>query len=154
MISIRHLSTVIWKVCTPPLFPSNPDALLEPMSLIKQTVLVPSPLFVYNLSWFSENDLAMMALNEIVQVEKYIKHNKWWMFVRSCRSGGYYSRDKKGTYPYYISPIEIGLLWAKITNLESARMLFLSVLQRDMSWGFQKSYYTITQVDEKLLSMK
>ena len=30
-----------------------------------------------------------------------------------------YSRDKKGTHPYYISPIEIGLLWAKITYLKT-----------------------------------
>ena len=49
---------------------------------------------------------------------------------------------KKGKYPYYISPIEIGLLWGKITYLKSAGMLFLSIVQRDIAWGFQKSYYT------------
>ena len=31
--------------------------------------------------------------------------------------------DKKGTYPYYISSIEIGLLWAKITCLKSVAII-------------------------------
>ena len=30
-----------------------------------------------------------------------------------------YSPERKYSYPYYISPIEIGLLWAKIKYLKS-----------------------------------
>ena len=42
-----------------------------------------------------------------------------------------YSRDKKGTYPYYISPIEIGLLWAKITYLKTRSKALGFDLQTD-----------------------
>ena len=47
-------------------------------------------------------------------------------------SVGVYSRDKKGTYPYYISPIEIGLLWAKITYLKSHSKALEFDFQTDM----------------------
>ena len=35
---------------------------------------------------------------------------------------------------------DIGVVWAKITYLKSAVMLFLSDFQRDMAWGFLKRY--------------
>ena len=36
-----------------------------------------------------------------------------------------YSRGIKEIQPYYISPIEIGLLWAKITYPKCAEMFFI-----------------------------
>ena len=43
-----------------------------------------------------------------------------------------YSHDKRGTFPYYISLIEIGLLWAKIVYLKSHSMALAFALQTDI----------------------
>ena len=43
-----------------------------------------------------------------------------------------YSHDEKDTYPYYISPIEIGILSAKITYLKSHSITLGFCLQTDM----------------------
>ena len=43
-----------------------------------------------------------------------------------------YSRDKKGTYPYYISRIEIGLIWAKIRYIKSHSKALSIGFQKDM----------------------
>ena len=42
-----------------------------------------------------------------------------------------YGPKIKYSPPYYISPIEIGLLWAKITYLKSHSKAFAFNLQRD-----------------------
>ena len=49
----------------------------------------------------------------------------------------YYSHDKKGTYPYYISPDEIGLLWTKIIYLKSLLIALEFGHQTDMKKIFQ-----------------
>ena len=43
-----------------------------------------------------------------------------------------YSSDKKVSYPYNISPIEIGLLWAKIICLKNVSISLDFSLQADM----------------------
>ena len=43
-----------------------------------------------------------------------------------------YSRERKYRHPYYISPIEIGLIWAKIENLKTHSKALSFGLQIDM----------------------
>ena len=45
------------------------------------------------------------------------------------------------SYPYYIGPIEIGLLWTKITYLKSHSMALGFLFQTDMSLIFQMRKY-------------
>ena len=44
--------------------------------------------------------------NSLQITKQYLVRN----FTKPTKSKICYSRDKKGTYPYYISPIEIGLV--------------------------------------------
>ena len=44
----------------------------------------------------------------------------------------YYSRGRKHRHPYYLSLIEIGLIWAKITYLKSHSKALVFILQTDM----------------------
>ena len=43
-----------------------------------------------------------------------------------------YSRGKKYRHPYYINPIEMGLLWAKITCLKTHSKALVFGFQTDM----------------------
>ena len=54
----------------------------------------------------------------------------WLLFVNDNEI--MYSRERKYRHPYYISPIEIGLLWAKIKYLKSHSKALSFDLQIDM----------------------
>ena len=51
-----------------------------------------------------------------------------------------YSPERKYKHPYYISTIEIGLLWAKISYLKSHTIALDFCLQTDTWWIFQMRY--------------
>ena len=50
----------------------------------------------------------------------------------NAKSDFYYSPKIKYSTPYYISPIEIGLLWAKITYLKSHSKALVFDLQTNI----------------------
>ena len=51
-----------------------------------------------------------------------------------------YSHDKKDTNPHNISPIEIGVIWAKITYVKSHSKALDFNPQTDMKEVFQMRY--------------
>ena len=57
-----------------------------------------------------------------------------------------YSRDKKGTYPYYIIPTEIGLLWAKITYLKVTQkplaFVYKQIWNRTFKWSTKHWFWS------------
>ena len=52
-------------------------------------------------------------------------------FFQSCIQNFPYTPEIKYSTPYYISPIEIGLLWANITYLKSHSEALAFNLQKD-----------------------
>ena len=80
------------------------------------------------------------AIGENVQAEKYNwkSHGTSEFHQRVRRLA--YSDVQLSFYSYYISPIEIGLLWAMITYLKSHSKASSFILRTDMKKIFQMRY--------------
>ena len=87
----------------------------------------PIPSYMHNHS----NDTTTNDINEKRRHKSSSEDSKvstyiWIHFIRTT------AVTKKGTYPYYISPIGIGLLWAKIRYLKNLSIALKFVLPTDM----------------------
>ena len=71
---------------------------------------------------------------------------KWHLYNWSCHFWEDYTDSKKYSTSYYISPIEIGLVWVKITYLKIHSKSLNFNLQTDMKWIFQMWYLTLILV--------
>ena len=70
------------------------------------------------------------------------KKEPFLVLVKSLFDSLVYTCGKKEMHPYYISPIEIGLFWAKITKLKNHSIAFSFSLQTDMKSIFHMRYLT------------
>ena len=77
----------------------------------------------------------MLGVN-ILFPSKKIFHCKWK-----------YSQPKK-INPSASVWYEVGFLWAKITYLKSAGILFFRIMQIHVAWGFQMSYFSLSYLKE------
>ena len=68
----------------------------------------------------------------------------YWNILLEVTKAFTVSKETNGTRPSIWR--EIGVLWAKITYLKSVVMLFLGKFQKDMTWGFQMSYYLVSYI--------
>ena len=76
--------------------------------------------------------MSMGYFKSVKYSQKDITYKEWFFFAIYHAKNCVYSRDKKGTYPYYISPIEIGLLWVKIAYLKSHSIALAFGLHTDI----------------------